>query len=226
MGQIVKLHGYEAEIFERYATIADVQVWSETHVGSRTHFSPNATPSTSVYSNVANKSRVFIAFDDGREEVREINDQYPMRPGHRVLYRYLTFQGETKQVFFRNLNTGNTWWADKMIEMPRVHVRRIFPTRVFLWITPLCSCPSPDLSQGHCGKIPQNRASSGDSFFRLFSGPPFSPDWSLLALRWYFDRQLRKRRLPSGKPIDLRQRSSKLRRLNTGIVVKCLPVVD
>jgi hypothetical protein len=133
MGQIVKLHGYEAEITDRYATIADVQVWSETHVGSRTHFSPNAIPSTSVYSNIANKSRVFIAFDDGEEEVREVNDQYPMRPGHRVLYRFLTFQGETKRVFFRNLNTGNTWHADKIIEVPRVRFRRIFPTRVFVW---------------------------------------------------------------------------------------------
>jgi hypothetical protein len=173
MGTIVKLHGYEAEIIERYATIADVQVWSETHVGSRTHFSPNATPSTSVYINVANKSRVFMAFDDGREETRELSDQYPTRTGHRILCRYLTFQGETKQVFYRNLTTGHTWRADKIITMPRIRVRRVFPTRVFLWTAAIVFLAlSGLLVYALMGDIPPSPSTKWVLIFSIIFGMP------------------------------------------------------
>lgn len=139
MGQVISLHGYSAEIVDRLATVLDVQVWSETRVSGRSHGGGGfvgqsggyvGAPSVTIGSNVTSRNRVFLKFDDGAEEVRDLTDQYPMRPGHRVLCRYLSFLGRTQQVFYRNLNTGQEWRADDIIVMPKLSMRFFKP---FVW---------------------------------------------------------------------------------------------
>jgi hypothetical protein len=126
--RVVSQSGYSAEVFDRYGIVVDTQTWSETHVsGSSTggggylHHGTGFidTPSISVNSKVVNRNRVFIKFDDGSEEVRNPGEEFPMRAGHRVLYRYLKFKEASTLIFYRNFDTGQEWLKNPIIDFPK-----------------------------------------------------------------------------------------------------------